>query len=179
MKKLSIYLVIILLISNTSIFAQYKNKYEVKVVLDSVKSIKGTLEKVSAEGIAVEDKSGNYYIFKSKNIVKIKVRNKGLTVIEGLGTGAGIGAAAGIAIFFSGDGLDNSFDSFGDKLAGTIFLTGVGALGGTLGGLIGEALNTKLILNINSNPQKFNKEYLKLEKYSKSYYLDKPNDTKK
>ena len=178
MKKLCIYFTIILLMSNTSIFSQYK-KYEVKVVLDSVKSVKGTLQKVSAEGIAIEDIRGNYYIFKAKNIVKVKVRNKGLTVIQGLGTGAGIGAAAGIAIFFSGDGLHNSFDSFGDKLVGTILLTGVGALGGTLGGLVGEALNTKLILNINSDLQKFKRQYLKLEKYSKSYYLDKPIDIKK
>ena len=178
MKKRYIYFTVILLLSNISIYAQYK-KYEVKVVLDSVKNIKGTLQKVSAEGIAVEDNRGNYYIFKSKNIIKIKVRDKGLTVIEGLGTGAGIGAAAGIAIFFSGDGLDNSFDSVGDKLMGTILLTGVGAIGGTLGGLVAEALNTKLILNINSDPQKYKKEYLKLEKYTKSYYLDQQNDTKK
>ena len=59
MKKLCIYFTIILLMSNTSIFSQYK-KYEVKIVLDSVKSVKGTLQKVSAEGIAIEDIRGNY-----------------------------------------------------------------------------------------------------------------------
>ena len=175
MKKLYICFTIILLMSNTSIFSQYK-KYEVKIVLDSVKSVKGTLQKVSAEGIAIEDIRGNYYIFKAKNIVKIKVRKKGLNFIESLAGGTGIGLTAGVAIFFSGD---NGFNSFGENLAGTTFLTGAGAVGGALTGLVAEALNTKLILNINSDPQKYKKEYLKLEKYTKSYYLDKPNDTKK
>ena len=165
MKKLCIYFTIILLMSNTSIFSQYK-KYEVKIVLDSVKSVKGTLQKVSAEGIAIEDIRGNYYIF----------RKKGLNFIESLAGGTGIGLTAGVAIFFSGD---NGFNSFGENLAGTTFLTGAGAVGGALTGLVAEALNTKLILNINSDPQKYKKEYLKLEKYTKSYYLDKPNDTKK
>lgn len=169
MKKLTIYLLFILLTPITSSFAQYV-KYEVKVVLDSVKNIKGTLEKVSPEGIAITDFRGNYYVFKAKHIVKIKVRMKGLTTIEGLGTGAGIGLVAGAAIFFS----DDTFTDLGQKIIGTALLTGVGAIGGTLGGLMGEALNTKLILNINSDTQKFKREYLKLEKYSKSYYLDKP-----
>ncbi len=169
MKKIHIYLIVILLMCSTSSFAQYVN-YEVKVVLDSVKNIKGTLQKVSAEGIAIEDFRGNYYIFKAKNIVKIKVRRKGLTTIEGLGAGAGIGLLAGAAIFFS----DDTFNDLGQKIAGTALLTGVGAVGGTLGGVVGEALNTTLILNINSNTQKFKKEYQKLEKYSKSYYLENP-----
>ncbi len=169
MKKKHNYLILFLLMCFTSSFAQYV-KYEVKVVLDSVKNIKGTLQKVSPEGIAITDFRGNYYIFKAKNIVKIKVRRKGLTTIEGLGTGAGIGLVAGAAIFFS----DESFNDLGQKITGTALLTGVGAVGGLLGGLVGEALNTELILNIKSDPQKYKKHYLKLEKYSKSYYLDKP-----
>ncbi|MEJ5995804.1 hypothetical protein WG904_15340 [Pedobacter sp. Du54] len=177
MKSIHIYLIFFLLVCSISSFAQYK-KYEVKVVLDSIKNVKGTLQKVSGEGIAVEDFRGNYYIFKAKNIVKIKVRYKGLTVVEGLGTGAAIGAAAGVAIFFTGDGVDSSFDKFGDKLAGTAFLAGVGAIGGTLGGLLGEALNTKIILSLYGDTQKFKKEYHKLEKYSKAYDLEKPAITK-
>ena len=169
MKKIYIYLIFFLLACSTSSFAQYV-KYEVKVVLDSVKNVKGTLQKVSADGIAVEDFRGNYYIFKAKNIVKIKVRRKGLNFIESLGGGTGLGLAAGLAIFFSGD---DGFDNFGDNLAGTAFLTGVGAVGGTVTGLVAEAINTKLILSIYGNTEKFKKEYLKLEKYSKSYYLEK------
>jgi len=153
--------------------AQYVN-YEVKVILDSVKNIRGTLQKVSPEGIAIEDFRGHYYIFRAKNIVKIKVRRKGLTTAEGLGTGAAIGFAAGAAIFFS----DDSFTDFGEKLGGTALCTGVGAVGGTLGGIVGEALNTKLILKINTNTERFKKQYIKLEKYSKSYYLEKPTLTK-
>lgn len=174
MKKLHIFLIAILLMCSTSSIAQYVN-YEVKVVLDSVKNVKGILQKVAAEGISIEDYRGNYYIFKAKNIVKIKVRRKGLTTIEGLGAGAGIGLVAGAAIFFS----DDYFNDVGQKITGTALLTGVGAVGGTLGGLVGEALNTKLILNINSDTNKFKKEYLKLEKYSKSYYLENPKITKK
>lgn len=168
MKTLSIYLTVILLVLSISSFAQYV-KYEVKVVLDSVQNVKGTLQKVSPDGIAVEDYKGNYYIFKAKNIVKIKVRHKGLTTLQGLGTGTGIGFGLGAAIFFSSD----TFDQFGEKIVGTAFFTAIGALGGTLGGLVGEALNTKLIMNVNSDVQKFKKEYVKLEKYSKSYYLDR------
>ena len=160
--------------SNTISFAQYK-KYEVKVVLDSVKSVKGTLQKVSAEGIAVEDKRGNYYIFKSKNIVKIKVRKKGLNFIESLAGGTGLGFTVGYVIFKDG----YSGHSGSEAVVSTALLTGAGLVGGTVTGLVAEALNTKLILNINSDPQKFKKEYLKLEKYSKSYNIDKPNDTKK
>jgi hypothetical protein len=169
MKNLHIYLIIFFLACFTSSFAQYV-KYEVKVVLDSVESIKGTLQKVSAEGVAIEDFRGNYYIFKAKNIVKIKVRRKGLNFIESLGGGTGLGLAAGIGIFFSGD---DGFDKFGENLAGTAFLTGVGAAGGTVTGLVAEAINTKLILSIYNDTEKFKREHLKLEKYSKAYYLEK------
>ncbi|RZK43166.1 MAG: hypothetical protein EOO90_04165 [Pedobacter sp.] len=164
-----IFLVVILMMGSMLSFAQYVN-YEVKVILDSVKNVKGTLQKVSPEGIAISDYRGNYYIFRAKNIVKIKVRKKGLTTIEGLSTGAGIGLVAGAAIFFSGD----YFHDVGTKIGGTAIFTGIGAIGGVLGGLVGEALNTKLILNIRTDTEKYNKEYLKLEKYSKSYYLDRP-----
>ena len=166
MKRLYIYLVLIMLMCFTSSFAQ-QIKYEVKVVLDSVESVKGTLQKVSPDGIAVTDFRGNYYIFKAKNIVKIKVRRKGLNFVESLTTGTGIGLAAGATLV--------SVAQPGNDLAlglAAAFTT-VGAFGGILGGLAAEALNTKLILTINSDTQKFKKEYPKLEKYSKDYYLGK------
>lgn len=162
-------LLILFLVIPTSSFAQYVN-YEVKLVLDSVKSVKGTLQKVSAEGIAITDAQQQYLIFKSKNIVKVKVRRKGLTVIQGLGTGSAIGLGIGTAIFLSNDHLDK----LGERLAITGIFTGVGAIGGTLGGLIGEALNTVIILNINGNTDKYKKLYPKLEKYSKAYFTEKP-----
>ena len=68
MKKLPICLTIFLLMCTTLSFSQYVN-YEVKVILDSVKNVKGTLQKVSEEGIAVQDYKGNYYIFKAKNTI--------------------------------------------------------------------------------------------------------------
>ena len=144
-----------LLIFSTSSFSQ-KVKYEVKIVLDSVKNVKGTLQKVSAEGIAVKDFQGNYYIFKAKNIVKIKVRQKGLNFIESLGVGTGIGLAASAALYKHGSN---------EAIVGTTILTGAGALGGALGGLVAEAINTQLILNIHSDTEKYKKEYQKLEKY--------------
>ena len=174
MKKFHIYLIFFFLSFSTSSFAQYVN-YEVKVILDSVESVKGTLQKVTADGIAVEDFSGKYYIFKTKNIVKIKVRRKGLNFIESFAGGTGAGLAAGIAIFFSGD---KGYDNFRDNLAGTVFLTGVGAMLGSVTGLIAEAINTKLIVSLYGNTEKFKKEHLKLEKYSKAYYLEKPAITK-
>lgn len=42
-------------------------------------------------------------------------------------------------------------------------------LAGSITGLIVETINTKLILHINKDTLKFEKEYEKLEKYSKAY----------
>lgn len=159
MKSLHTYLIFILLLCTTSGFAQ-KTTYEVKVILDSVKNVKGTLQKVSADGIAVKDARGNYYIFKAKNIVKIKVRNKGLNFIESLGTGTGIGLAAGGVI------ISVAHSSRTDlAIAIGVGLTTVGAIGGALGGLLAQAINTQLILNLHSDTEKYKKSYSKLEKY--------------
>ena len=84
------FLILSLLFCTTSSSAQYV-KYNVKVVLDTVQSVKGTLQKVSSEGIAVEDFRGNYHIFKAKNIIKIKIKKKGLTFIESFAGGTGLG----------------------------------------------------------------------------------------
>lgn len=160
-------LLIFWLSSSFAAFSQYV-KYEVKVISGYAKNVKGTLQKVSPDGIAVEDYRGNYHIFKAEHLVKVKIRKKGLTVAEGLGTGAGIGLTAGAAIFFTND----TFKDFGQKVAGTVAMTGVGAIGGVLGGLVGEALNTRLILNIYNDAAVFKRHYTKLEKYSQAYYLE-------
>ena len=161
MRNLSIYFICILLICATSSFAQ-RFKYEVKVVLDSVKNVKGTLQKVADDGISVTDFRGTNFILQSKNIVKIKVRRKGLNFIESLATGTGIGLAGGAMIILLGNE---------SNLAVTLAvgLTGVGAVGGALGSVVAKALNTELILDVNKDPAKFKEEYLKLEKYSKSF----------
>ena len=75
MKGAYFFLTLFFLMFFTSSSAQYV-KYHTKVVLDNVQSVKGTLQKVSAEGIAIEDLTGNYHIFKAKNIVKIKIKKK-------------------------------------------------------------------------------------------------------
>jgi|GEM_PF-948262 len=167
MKALYLLLLVFWLNGSVTAFSQHV-KYEVKVISDYTKNVKGTLQKVSPEGIAVEDYRGNYHIFKAEHLVKVKIRKKGLTVAEGLGTGAGIGLTAGAAIFFTND----TFKDLGQKVAGTAAMTGVGAIGGVLGGLAGEALNTRLILNIYNDTAVFKRHYAKLEKYSKAYYLE-------
>lgn len=160
------FLIFSLFFCTISSFAQYV-KYNVKVVLDDVQSIKGTLQKVSSEGIAIEDFSGNYRIFKAKNIIKIKVKKKGLTFIESFAGGTGLGLTAGLAIF-------KDTHSASEAIAGTALLTGAGLALGSVTGLIAEAINTRLILYINQEPEKYKREYLKLEPYSKAYFFDQP-----
>jgi hypothetical protein len=160
------FLLLFLVFSAASSSAQYV-KYNVKVVLDTLQSVKGTLQKVSAEGIAIEDFSGNYHIFKAKNIVKIKVKKKGLSFIESFAGGTGLGLAAGLSAF-------KDTHSAPEAIAGTALLTGVGLAVGSVTGLVAEAINTKLILYINQDPEKYKREYLKLEPYSKAYFFDQP-----
>lgn len=160
------FLLLFLVFYATSSSAQYV-KYNVKVVLDALQSVKGTLQKVSPEGIAIEDFRGNYHIFKSKNIIKIKIKKKGLTFIESFAGGTGLGLAAGLSAF-------KDTHSGADAIVGTALLTGVGLTVGSVTGLVAEAINTKLILVINQDPEKYKREYLKLEKYSKSYFFEQP-----
>lgn len=164
MKTTSFYLVIFILFLSSSSYAQYVN-YQVKVVLDSVQSIKGSLQKITPEGIAIEDFMGNYRIFKAQNIIKIKVKRKGLTFTESLVGGTGLGLATGLTVF-------KDSHNAGEAIVGTALLTGAGLVGGTATGIIAEAINTKLILYINLDVKKFQKEYKKLEKYSKDHFFN-------
>lgn len=160
------FLILFLFSYTTPSYAQYV-KYNIKVVLDTVQSVKGTLQKVSAEGIAIEDFNGNYRIFKAKNIVKIKIKKKGLTFIESFAGGTGLGLAAGLSAF-------KDTHSGSEALAGTALLTGAGLAIGSVTGLVAEAINTKLILYVNQDFEKFKREYLKLEPYSKAYFFEQP-----
>lgn len=166
MKKLYSLLIFLLLVCFGSSSAQYVN-YEVKVILDSVSNVKGTLQKVSAEGIAIEDFKGNYHILKAQNIIKIKIRKKGLTFLTSLGGGTGLGLIAGLTV-------TEELHNINEKLIGIALFTSAGIAGGILTGLFAEVINTKLILLIDKDTQKFKREYLRLEKYSKSYYIEQP-----
>lgn len=148
--------------------AQEFINYQVKVVTDSLGTQKGTLEKISAEGVAINDGYGNYLIIKAKNIISIRLKKKGTTTSQGLLYGTVSGAAIGSLAF-----LDNGIAS-NDQLVGFLAITTLGAVVGTTYGLIAELRSNKLMLRINKNPQVFASEYQKLEKYSKAYYIDKP-----
>ena len=160
MKKLYFCLIFFLLASSTSSFAQ-RIKYEVKLVLDGVKNVKGTLQKVSADGVSIADYRGRSYFFTPQAINKIKVRRKGLTFVESVETGTGIGVVTGATIIL----LAHSGSDLAVTLA--VGLVAVGAVGGALGGLVGETLNTELVLVIQKNPTTYVNEYLQLEKYLK------------
>jgi hypothetical protein len=165
-RALSIYFLFFLCIGASSSFAQ-RVKYEVKVVLHHAENVKGTLQRVSAEGISVTDYRGKNHFLTPQHINKIKVRRKGLNFVESVATGTGIGLVGGATIILLSHSESDLAVAFG------VALVVIGAAGGALGGLIGEALNTELILILNKDTEKFKNEFLKLEKYSKSFNLDK------
>lgn len=146
----------------SSLLLQAQNAdFEVKVVSKKYQNVKGKLQKVSAEGIAIVDYKGNYLIFRATEIVKLKIRKRGLTVGEGAGAGATTGLVIGAGIW----SLDDEGQSSGEMLKLTGVLTASGAVLGTITGVIAEIINSKLILNIEGDEEKFIKNYKKLEKY--------------
>lgn len=143
-------------------FVKAQNRdFEIKVVSKKYQSVKGKLQKVSPEGIAIEDYKGNYLIFRTEELVKLKIRKRGITVGEGAGTGAIAGLGLGAALW----SLDEEGQSFEDMAKLTGALTISGAAIGTLTGVIAEIANTKLTFSIDGNAEKFKKNYKKLEKY--------------
>lgn len=148
--------------------AQEFINYQVKVVTDSLGTQKGTLEKISPDGVAVNDGYGNYLIIKSKNIISIRLKKKGTTTAQGLLYGTVSGAAIGSLAFTNSELTSNG------QLVGFLAITSLGAVVGTTYGLIAELRSNKLMLRINKNPKIFASEYKKLEKYSKAFYIDKP-----
>lgn len=135
--------------------------FEIKVISKKYENVKGKLQKVSPEGIAIEDYRGNYLIFRAEDIVKLKVRKRGLTIGEGAGTGALAGLGAGAAIW----SIDQENQSFADMAKLTGVLTVSGAAIGTVTGIIAELVNTKLSFTVDGDPEKFKKNYKKLEQY--------------
>jgi len=135
--------------------------FEIKVISKKYQSVKGKLQKVTPEGLAIEDYKGNYLIFRTEDLVKVKIRKRGLTIGEGASAGTVAGLAVGAAIW----SLDEEGQSFEDMAKLTGALTVSGAVIGTLTGVGAEIANTKLTLNIDGDANKFKKRYKKLEKY--------------
>ncbi|WP_199118492.1 hypothetical protein [Pedobacter sp. ASV28] len=152
--------VLLLIISFTATKAQ-QGDYKIKVVSYQYKTVKGQLKKVNAEGIGIEDDKGNYYIFRTADLIRIKIKKRGLTI----GKGAGAGALTGLGIGGGIWSVDENGNDFADMAKLTIALTATGAMSGTLIGAIAEVINHKLTLRINGNQEYFNKNYIKLVPY--------------
>lgn len=143
--------------------AQIENigDYEVKVFSYKFKTTKGFLKKINAEGIGIEDKKGNYIIFRTADIKKIKVKKRGLTLLNGLTGGTLIGAGLGGAIW----SLDESGENTADMAKLTVILAASGAVIGTAAGGFSELANKKLTLRVKGNQQYFKDNFHRLEKY--------------
>lgn len=150
--------------------AQIENigDYEVKIISYKYKNTKGQLKKVNAEGIGIEDKKGNYIIFRTADIKKIKIKKRGLTLLEGLAGGSLSGVGAGLAIA----SLDESGENTADIAKLTVILTASGAIIGMAVGGISELSNKKLTLRVKGNREYFKSNYQRLEKY-----LNRADDT--
>lgn len=146
--------------------AQIENigDYEIKVISYTYKTTKGRLKKVNAEGIGIEDYKGNYIIYRTADIIRIKVRKSGLTLGKSVAGGTLFGAGLGGTIW----SLDESGQNMGDMAKLTALLTVTGAVVGTAVGGIVELSNTKLTLKVKGRQEYFKKNYQKLEKYA--YY---------
>lgn len=160
--KILIVLLCSLMLSQFS-FAQVANvgDYEVKVTSYRYKTTKGQLKKVSPEGIRLEDYQGNYIIFRTSDIIKIKVKKRGLTFGKAVAGGALLGLVAGAAMW----SLDENGEATEDMLKLTAVLTVGGATAGAVVGSISEIAAGKLTLKVNGNADYFKKNYQKLEKY--------------
>jgi hypothetical protein len=156
-----IFLLIAACVLLSSRFADAQQKdYEIKVISKNLQNVKGLLQKVGPEGIAVEDYKGNYLIFRAKDIVKIKVRHRGLTIWKGTVNGALVGAG------ILGGLVSISPEDSNDKVYALGALLAVGATAvGTVSGLIAEGVNTKAILYVDGNQERYLKGYKKLDKY--------------
>lgn len=155
--------VFLLLFTCTLVNAQNRD-IEVKIISNKYQTVRGQLKKVSDEGIAVLDYFGNYLIFRPNEIVRIKVRKRGLSIGEGAAGGALGGLAVGGLLLTLASEVEAE-DSSGDLLKLTAALTVGGAAAGTVTGAIAQIINTKLTLKINQDQVKYLADYKKLEQY--------------
>ncbi|TKC03911.1 hypothetical protein [Pedobacter frigoris] len=142
--------------------------YEVKVVSAHMQTVKGILQKVSKDGLAIQDYKGNYLIFKANDIVRVKVKKRGLTTLKGAGTGALTGVVIGAALLSLEPEDEASTETF--KIAAVI--TACTTASGALIGFVSEIVNTKHNFYINQNTEKFEKKYLLLEKYIRTIKVE-------
>lgn len=142
-------------------FGQNNGDYEIKVVSYQYKTTKGQLKKVTPEGIGIEDYQGNYIIYRTADIIKIKIKRRGLTLGKAVSTGTllGLGIGAGVWSF------DESGQNTGDMVKLTAVLAAGGAVIGTAVGGIAELSHRKLTLSVHGDQDYFNKNYKRLEKY--------------
>lgn len=132
-----------------------------KVVSYRYQTTKGQLKKVTPEGIGIEDYKGNYIIFRTADIIKIKVKKRGLTLGKAVSSGALLGLAIGGGVW----SLDENGENVGDMAKLTAVLAVSGAVIGTTVGGIAELSHRKLTLSVNGNQEYFKKNYQRLEKY--------------
>lgn len=159
-KMKSLILVILFLFSAVLLKAQDRD-FEIKVISKKYQNVRGKLQKVSPEGIAIADYKGNYLIFRAAEIVKLKVRRRGLTIGEATGTGAIVGLGIGAGIW----SLDEQGESAEEMLKLTTVLTASGAVLGAITGVVVETANRKLTLSIEGNEEKYLQNYKKLMPY--------------
>jgi hypothetical protein len=150
--------------------AQQKKRYdyEVKIISAHMQNVKGILQKVSSEGLAIQDYRGNYLMFKAADMVKVKVRKRNFTIGEATAAGAltGVVIGAGIAA------LDPEGQAANEtlKLSGVIVVCTTAA--GFITGVIAEVANTKLIINVGQDPERFAKRYKELEPYIREVKIE-------
>jgi hypothetical protein len=138
-------------------------EFEIKVVSNKYQTVKGQLKKVDAEGIGVEDYKGNYLIFRPTDIVRVKIRKRGLTIGEGAASGALGGLVIGGLLIAAEAEISDQSSAELYKL--TAALGAIGGAVGTIVGVVAELNNTKLILKINENPNNYQLQYQKLAPY--------------
>lgn len=144
--------------------AQLRNigDYEIKVFSKNYKTVKGHLKKVNAEGLAVEDYKGNYIIFRTADIEKIKIKKRGLGFLEAIGGGTLLGLGLGATIWSeSGETEDMA------KL--TVALAAVGAATGTVVGTVATVRQGKLTLWVNGDSKYFIQHYHRLQQYVNNF----------
>lgn len=135
--------------------------YEIKVISYKYQTIKGQLKKVTPEGIAIEDYKGNYVIYRTSDIIKLKIKRRGLTLGRAVSAGTLLGLGIGAGIW----SLDENGQNVEDMFKLTAALTATGAVIGTVVGGVAEVANKKLTLSVQGNQEYFNKNYQRLVKY--------------
>lgn len=156
----SLLLVLLFSVFFTTVNAQSKD-FEIKVVSKKYQTVKGLLQKVSPEGIGVEDYKGNYLTFRPSEITRIKIRKRGLTIGEATLSGGAAGLGLGATIW----SLDSEGNSTKEMVVLTSLLTATGVVVGTITGVISEIANTKFTLVVNESEENYKAGYKQLEKY--------------